>query len=67
METTNATIERIVNHGSIIETLARTEDGRLVRTHWDQRMFAHAWEGGLRPGSEVLLHETDDGTSVELL
>jgi hypothetical protein len=60
-----ATVIRIDNHGSIVTTILQSETG-YHRVNWDWRSFKDAWDGGLRPGSNVTIHETDDGTAVEL-
>ena len=58
-QTVQGKVESVVNHGTIIQMLIVTDEGRLYPVNFDHRMFYNMWEdlGGVDlKGQRVIVH-----------
>ena len=62
------TVSSIIDHGTIVQMLILTDDGRLRNIHWDHRMFYNMIESlGCIPGKgeRVIVHGEPFEETVE--
>lgn len=52
-------VQSIIDHGTIVQMLVVTDEGRLYPVNFDHRMFFHMWEDLGRvnlTGQKVIIH-----------